>query len=124
MESKNESGARESFLFPLSAEGKLKSRDPQKYHSEREGRISPFPHPKTRSFGDRLRGTSQGIYLPQLPPGKREEAQSAASQIGIAIMLAALLLFAATFARAASADETLAKPEASIDLTTKEGRNS
>ena len=34
-----------------------------------------------------------------------DEANTAASQIGIAIMLAALLLFAATFARASS-DET------------------
>ena len=52
-----------------------------------------------------------------------DEANTTASQIGIAVMLAALLLFAATFARAASLDEMLIKrkPEASIDLATKEG---
>jgi len=51
-----------------------------------------------------------------------DEANTAASQIGIAIILAALLLFAATFAHAAN-DEILAKrkPEASINLATKEG---
>ena len=51
-----------------------------------------------------------------------DEANTAASQIGIAIMLAALLLFAATFAHA-STDEILAKrkPQASINLATKEG---
>src|ERR1043166_8209965 len=52
-----------------------------------------------------------------------DEANTTASQIGIAIMLAALLLFAATVARAASSDEMLAKrkPEASINLASKEG---
>src|SRR6476469_3306113 len=52
-----------------------------------------------------------------------DEANTTASQIGIAVMLAALLLFAATLARAASLDEMLIKrkPEASIDLATKEG---
>ena len=52
-----------------------------------------------------------------------DEANTTASEIGIAVMLAALLLFAATFARAASLDEMLIKrkPEASIDLATKEG---
>ena len=121
MESKNESRARQTFLFNLSTKGKLKSQGPQKCHCQRQQRISP-PHTKTRSFGDRLRIKSQRIYSPQLSPGKREEAQNAVSQIGIAVMLAALLLFAATFARAASVDETLAKrkPEASIDLTTKD----
>ena len=54
---------------------------------------------------------------------KEEEANTVAGQIGIAIMLAALLLFAATFARAASLDEMLAKrkAEATINLATKEG---
>ena len=52
-----------------------------------------------------------------------DEANTTVSEIGIAVMLAALLLFAATFARAASLDEMLIKrkPEASIDLATKEG---
>jgi len=52
-----------------------------------------------------------------------DETKTTASQIGIAVMLAALLLFAATFARAASLDEMLIKrkPEAGIDLATKEG---
>ena len=54
---------------------------------------------------------------------KTDEANTTASQIGIAVMLAALLLFAATLARAASLDEMLIKrkAEASIDLATKEG---
>ena len=51
-----------------------------------------------------------------------DEANTAASQIGIAIMLVGLLLFAATFAHA-STGGILAKrkPEASINLATKEG---
>ncbi|HSC42378.1 MAG TPA: SMP-30/gluconolactonase/LRE family protein [Candidatus Binatia bacterium] len=54
---------------------------------------------------------------------KTDEANTTASQIGIAVMLAALLLFAATLARAASLDEMLIKrkAEASIDLATKGG---
>lgn len=61
----------------------------------------------------RLRGSSV----------KTDEANTTASQIGIAVMLAALLLFAATLARAASLDEMLIKrkAEASIDLATKGG---
>jgi hypothetical protein len=53
---------------------------------------------------------------------EREEANTATSQIGIAIMLAGLLLFAATFVRA-STDEILTKrkPEASVGPATKEG---
>jgi hypothetical protein len=51
------------------------------------------------------------------------EVKSTASQIAMAIMLAALVLFAAAFARAAAVDEMLAKhkPQATIDLATKEG---
>src|SRR6266850_44725 len=52
-----------------------------------------------------------------------EKTNSATDQVTIAIILAALLLFAATLARAASLDETLAKrkPEATINLASKEG---
>jgi gluconolactonase len=52
-----------------------------------------------------------------------EKTNSATDQVTIAIILAALLLFAATLARAASLDEMLAKrkPEATINLASKEG---
>ena len=52
-----------------------------------------------------------------------EKTNTATDQVTIAIILAALLLFAATLARAASLDETLAKrkPEATINLASKEG---
>jgi gluconolactonase len=51
------------------------------------------------------------------------EASDVLEQISIAIMLAALLLFAATFANAASLDEMLSqrKPEATISLASKDG---
>ncbi|HEX9788583.1 MAG TPA: SMP-30/gluconolactonase/LRE family protein [Candidatus Binatia bacterium] len=54
---------------------------------------------------------------------KGEEVHTATVQIGIAIILATFVLLAATIARAASLDETLAKrrPEAAIDLATREG---
>src|ERR1051325_4290668 len=65
------------------------------------------------SMWERVRGSSV----------ETDEANTTAGQIGIAIMLAALLLFAATIARAASSDEMLAKrkPEATINLASKEG---
>ena len=52
-----------------------------------------------------------------------EKTNTATDQVTIAIILAALLLFAATLARAASLDEMLAKrkPEATINLASKEG---
>jgi gluconolactonase len=52
-----------------------------------------------------------------------EKTNTATDQVTIAIILAALLLFAATLARAASLDEMLAKrkPEAAINLASKEG---
>ncbi|HSK28447.1 MAG TPA: hypothetical protein VLA17_00650, partial [Candidatus Limnocylindria bacterium] len=54
---------------------------------------------------------------------KGEETNTTAEQVSLAIILAALLLFAATFASAASLDDMLAKrkPEATIDLGTREG---
>lgn len=69
----------------------------------------------------RVRGTHQASSPQSSPVG--EQSTTAADQVIIAIILAALLLFAATFAHAASLDETLAKrkPEATIDLATREG---
>jgi gluconolactonase len=54
---------------------------------------------------------------------EREEVSGVVDQIITAIMLAALLLFAATYAGASSLDEALAKrrPEASIKLASKDG---
>jgi gluconolactonase len=71
-----------------------------------------FPPP----VSERLRVSGSSVV-------ETDEANTTGSQIGIAVMLAALLLFAATFARAASLDEMLIKrnPEASIDLAAKEG---
>lgn len=53
----------------------------------------------------------------------REEVSGVVDQIITAIMLAALLLFAATYAGASSLDGALAKskPEATVDLATKDG---
>jgi len=70
----------------------------------------------------RVRGNNQAPS-PQSSSVKGEKANSAADQISIAIILTALLLFAATFARAASLDETLAKrkPEATINLAGNDG---
>src|SRR5262245_7767856 len=60
---------------------------------------------------------------PQSSSLKPEQADGAWEQIAIAIMLAAMLLFAATFSNAAPLDETLAKrkPEATINLASKDG---
>ena len=71
----------------------------------------------------RVRGKINSARSPQSSHVKGVEDNSVADQISIAIMLAALLLFAATFAGAASLDETLAKrkPEASINLASKDG---
>jgi gluconolactonase len=71
---------------------------------------------------DRVRGFAQSPS-PQPFQVKPEEGNSVADQIITAIMLAALLLFAATYAGASSLDETLAKrkPEASINLASKDG---
>src|SRR5690242_528265 len=71
-----------------------------------------FPPP----VSERLRVSGSSVV-------ETDEANTTGSQIGIAVMLAALLLFAATFARAASLDEMLIKrnPEASIDLAAKQG---
>jgi gluconolactonase len=54
---------------------------------------------------------------------KRDGSYTTAEQVGLAIMLAALLVFAATFADARSLDDMLAKrkPDAAIDLATKAG---
>jgi gluconolactonase len=70
-----------------------------------------------------VRGKINSAPSPQSSPVKGEEANAAANQVGVAIILAALLLFAAAFAHAASLDDTLAKrkPEAMIDLATKDG---
>lgn len=71
---------------------------------------------------ERVRGNNQAP-LSQSSPVKGEDANSALDQITIAIMLAALLLFAATFSSAATPDEILAKrkPEATINLASKDG---
>ncbi len=52
-----------------------------------------------------------------------EKIDTATDQVMTAIILTALLLFAATFARAASLEDVLAKrkPQATIDLASKEG---
>jgi gluconolactonase len=70
----------------------------------------------------RVRGNNQAP-LRQSSSVKGEEANRAVNQTSIAIILAAFLLFAATFAHAASSDETLAKrkPEATINLASKDG---
>jgi gluconolactonase len=71
----------------------------------------------------RVRGKITSAPSRQFSSIEGEKANSATIQVSIAIIMAALLLFAATFARAASLEEMLAKrkPEAAIDLTTKEG---
>ena len=71
----------------------------------------------------RVRGKITSASSRQFAKIEGEEANSATIQVSIAIILAALLLFAATFARAASLEEILAKrkPEATLDLATKEG---
>jgi gluconolactonase len=71
----------------------------------------------------RVRGKFNSAPSSQSSSVKGAEANSAADQISIAIILAALLLFAATFAHAASSDETFAKrkPEATINLASKDG---
>ena len=71
----------------------------------------------------RVRGEFNSAPSPLFPAIKGEEFKSATNQIGIAIILAVLLLCAATFARAASLDDMLAKrkPEATIDLASKGG---
>jgi gluconolactonase len=71
----------------------------------------------------RVRGQSNSTTSPYSSDVEGEEASTATVQVGIAIILAALVLFAATFARAASLEETLGKrkAEAAIDLATKEG---
>ncbi len=78
---------------------------------------------KSRSCGNRLKITLRNVrpHHPDVPAG--DHGQSIAGQVAMAIMLAALVLFAATFAHAAALDEILAKrkPEATIDLATKEG---
>ena len=70
-----------------------------------------------------MRGEFNSAPSPLFPAIKGEEFKSATNQIGIAIILAVLLLCAATFARAASLDDMLAKrkPEATIDLASKGG---
>jgi len=81
---------------------------------------SPLPSPERVRVRGRFLTSAPS---PQSSPIKGEEANSAAEQISIAIMLAALLLFAATFAGAASLEETLAKrkSEATINLASKDG---
>lgn len=71
----------------------------------------------------RARGKIISALSPHAAPVKGEKVNNATDQVTIAIILAALLLFAATFARAASLDETLSKrkPEATINLASKEG---
>jgi gluconolactonase len=70
-----------------------------------------------------VRGLFHWSPSPHSSPVKGEEANTATVSTGIAIILAALLLLSASFARAASPEETLAKrkPEAIVDLATKEG---
>ena len=71
-----------------------------------------FPRPLRERV--RVRGKVNSAPSPQ---------SSETHQIGIAFLLAAFVLLAATIARAASTDDMLAKrkPEAAIDLATKEG---
>ena len=71
-----------------------------------------FPRPLRERV--RVRGKVNSAPSPQ---------SSETDQIGIAFLLAAFVLLAATIARAASTDDMLAKrkPEAAIDLATKEG---
>jgi gluconolactonase len=71
----------------------------------------------------RVRGLFHWSPSPHSSPVKGEEANTAMVSTGIASILAAFLLLSASFARAASPEEALAKrkPEAVIDLGTKEG---
>ena len=71
-----------------------------------------FPRPLRERV--RVRGKVNSAPSPQ---------SSETDQIGIAFLVAAFVLLAATIARAASTDDMLAKrkPEAAIDLATKEG---
>ena len=81
---------------------------------------SEFPLPLRERA--RVRGNHQAPS-PQSSPVKGEEPNAAANQVGVAIILAALLLFATTIAHATSLDDILAKrkPEATINLATREG---
>src|SRR5438067_965519 len=80
---------------------------------------STFPLPSR----ERARGHLNSAPTSRSSLVKGEKTNTSTDQVTIAIILAALLLFAATFARAASLDEMLAKrkPEATIDLATQEG---
>jgi gluconolactonase len=71
----------------------------------------------------RVRGLFHWSPSPHSSPVKGEEANTAMVSTGIASILAAFLLLSASFARAASLEETLAKrkAEAVVDLGTEEG---
>src|SRR5690348_10342078 len=71
-----------------------------------------FPPP----VSERLRVSGSSVV-------ETDEATTTGSQIGIAVMLAAMLFFGVTFTRAAAMDAILMKrkPEASIDLAATEG---
>ena len=95
-------------------------RRPRSVTNDHRSLNQKFPLPLRERV--RVRGINQAPS-PQSSPVKGEDANSAADQIVIAIMLAALLLFAATFANATSPENILAKrkPEATINLATKDG---
>ena len=71
----------------------------------------------------RVRGKIRSAPLPQSSPIEGEEVNSVIEQITIAVIVASLLLFAATFAEGASLEEMLAKrkPEATVNLAGKDG---
>jgi len=81
------------------------------------------PQAASRRFLPRrgMKGKINSAPSPQ--PFEREESSFMADLVSLAILLAIFLLFAATLARAASLDDTLAKrkPEAAIDLASEAG---
>ena len=82
---------------------------------------STFPLPSRERA--RVRGHLNSAPTSRSSLVKGEKTNTSTDQVTIAIILTALLLFAATFARAASLDEMLVKrkPEAAINLAGKDG---
>jgi gluconolactonase len=89
--------------------------------NDRRSPNKKFPLPLREQA--RMRAEIKLAPLPQFSTVEEKEVSSAKEQITIALILTALLLFAATFAQAGSLEEMLAKrkAEATINLASKDG---